>query len=107
MRLQIAATPWFSATGFEATQYFSFSVGPPSTQANEGLAYSTATNYYISSAATARTVAMDMNKATPMTMTASVWPSTGVAATTPYYEVDIRLSPSFAGNYTVQKVYTP
>ena len=100
VRLQIAATPWFSATGFEATQYFSFSVGPPSTQANEGLAYSAATNYYISSAATARTAAMDMNKATPMTMTASVWPSTGVAATTPYYEVDIRLSPSFAGVYT-------
>ena len=104
--MQIAATPWFTATGFEATQYYSFSAAMPLTQANEALAYTAATNYYLSSAAVARTLTNDMNKTTPMTVSSSVWPSTGVVATTPYYKIEIRLSPSFAGNYTVQKIYT-
>jgi hypothetical protein len=109
VRMQIAATPWFTATEFEATQHYYFSSANPLVQANEALAYTAATNYYLSSAAVARTAAHDMNKATPMTMTSSVWPSTGSTSTTPYYQVDIRLSPSagFAGNYTVQKFYTP
>jgi len=73
------------------------------------LAYLAATNYYISSGAIVRTGSMDMNKLTPMTMNSSVWPSTGSTSTTPYYDINIRLSPGpgFAGNYTVQKIYTP
>lgn len=107
VRVLFPATPWFGATGFEATAYYSFSAATPQTQANEALLFLAATNYYLSSAATARTAAFDMNKATPMTMDATVWPSTGITSTTPMYQVQVRLAPSFAGNYRVMKVYTP
>lgn len=107
-RIQIAATPWFTSTGFDASAYYSFSVAAPSTNTAEGLAFLAATNYYLSSAATARSSAFDGNKPSPMVLTYSLWPTTGTGSSVPYYEIQLRLSPTAlaVGHYSVRKLYS-